>query len=153
MLMEDAVICMSFSRDSEMLSTGSLDEKLKVICRVIFLTQFICIFSSSYLMFFVSLLYPYFVQVFSLSSCCTFISVYHHPILASTFLHILIISLLSVSCLYLSYLPLIVLKSSPYLSFFRSSSCIFMSSPLTSCNSEHIDTCFKYLTQPNLLSQ
>ena len=49
MLMEDAVLCMSFSRDSEMLSTGSHDGKLKVICRVLFLPQFICVFSSSYL--------------------------------------------------------------------------------------------------------
>ena len=31
MLMEDAVLCMSFSRDSEMLATGSLDGKLKVV--------------------------------------------------------------------------------------------------------------------------
>ena len=31
MLMEDAVLCMSFSRDSEMLATGSLDGKLKVL--------------------------------------------------------------------------------------------------------------------------
>ena len=124
MLMEDAVICMSFSRDSEMLSTGSLVGKLKVICRVLFLPQFICVFSSSYLMFFISpsyfpriifllsilliflycsfsnfLLYPYFVQVFSLSSCCTFISFYHHPILVSTFLHTLMISLRSLSFL------------------------------------------------------
>ena len=30
MLMEDAVLCMSFSRDSEMLATGSQDGKLKV---------------------------------------------------------------------------------------------------------------------------
>ena len=30
MLMEDAVLCMTFSRDSEMLATGSLDGKLKV---------------------------------------------------------------------------------------------------------------------------
>ena len=98
-LMEDAVLCISFSRDSEMLSTGSLDGKLKVICRVIFLPQFICVFSSSHLMFFISLLYPYFLQVFSLSSCCTVISVYHHPILASTFLHTLMISLRSLSFL------------------------------------------------------
>ena len=121
MLMDDAVLCMSFSRDSEMLSTGSLDGKLKVICRVLFLPQFICVFSSSYLMFFISpsyfpriifllsilliflycsfsnfLLYLYFVQIFSLSSCCTFISFYHHPILVSTFLHTLMISLRSV---------------------------------------------------------
>ena len=41
MLMEDAVLCMSFSRDSEMLSTGSLDGKLKVICRVLFLSLFV----------------------------------------------------------------------------------------------------------------
>ena len=30
MLMEDAVLCMSFSRDSEMLATGGQDGKLKV---------------------------------------------------------------------------------------------------------------------------
>ena len=41
MLMEDAVLCMSFSRDSEMLSTGSLDGKLKVICRVLLLSLFV----------------------------------------------------------------------------------------------------------------
>ena len=64
MLMEDTVLCMSFSRDSEMLSTGSLDGKLKVICRVLFLTQFICVFSSSYLTFFISPSY-FFSSIFS----------------------------------------------------------------------------------------
>ena len=54
MLMEDAVLCMSFSRDSEMLSTGSLDGKLKVICRVIFLSY---LSSSVYLYLLVFLSY------------------------------------------------------------------------------------------------
>ena len=53
MLMGDAVICMSFSRDSEMLSTGSLDGKLKVICRALLLSLFVSsrllILCSSYL--------------------------------------------------------------------------------------------------------
>ena len=30
MMMEDAVLCLSFSRDSEMLATGSQDGKIKV---------------------------------------------------------------------------------------------------------------------------
>ena len=50
MLMEDAVICISFSRDSEMLSTGSLDGKLKVICRVLSLSFFLSLFVSSRLL-------------------------------------------------------------------------------------------------------
>ncbi len=30
MLMEDSVLCLAFSRDSEMLASGSLDGKIKV---------------------------------------------------------------------------------------------------------------------------
>ena len=32
MMMEDSVLCASFSRDSEMLATGSHGGKIKVIC-------------------------------------------------------------------------------------------------------------------------
>ena len=38
MLMEDSVLCVAFSRDSEMLATGSHDGKIKV-CRCYLLTS------------------------------------------------------------------------------------------------------------------
>lgn len=33
MMMDDAVLCMCFSRDTEMLATGAQDGKIKVNCR------------------------------------------------------------------------------------------------------------------------
>ena len=39
MLMEDSVFCVAFSRDSEMLVSGSHDDKIKVCIRYTFLLQ------------------------------------------------------------------------------------------------------------------
>lgn len=37
MMMDDAVLCLCFSRDSEMLASGGQDGKIKVTCVILFL--------------------------------------------------------------------------------------------------------------------
>ena len=85
MLMEDAVLCMSFSRDSEMLSTGNLDGKLKVICRVLFLSY---LSSSVYLYLLVFLSYVLHISVISLfsSGLLLIFLLYFHIFLSSSYL-------------------------------------------------------------------
>ena len=43
MMMDDAVLCMAFSRDSEMLATGGQDGKIKVKYAVFFRANFLCL--------------------------------------------------------------------------------------------------------------